>query len=158
MARTVKDYMDIVKQVRDNIPNETESIVNRNKLLIIKLNTSQIVLGLGSDDNKLINDNPIFSGKYTKTTELIAKKRKPIAPKKAGELYNFTWNGDFYRGFNFKLKKLKIYFFSTGTGANEKKDFFDGYKNIFGLNKDNQEKLNEKILKPALWKYLKRYL
>ena len=47
--RTIKDYMDFVKNVRDNIPQQTEGIINRNKAEIIDLNRHAQLYDKGED-------------------------------------------------------------------------------------------------------------
>ena len=47
--RTIKDYMDFVKNVRDNIPQQTEGIINRNRAEIIDLNRQKQLYDKGED-------------------------------------------------------------------------------------------------------------
>lgn len=145
MARTVKDYMDIVKQVRDNIPNETEKILNQNKNEVLDLNR-----------NTLFEDGENNNGEVIGTYKISVFGSGKGYPKIRGTRFNFFDTGNFFRGFDFLFRNNKISIFSRDTKSQELQDKYGS--DIFGLNKDNQEILNEKILKPALWNYLKRYL
>jgi hypothetical protein len=52
-----------------------------------------------------------------------------------------------------EVTNLEYKIFSTGTGIGDKQAFFDGYKNMFGLNKESRAELidakgfNDKLVK-----------
>jgi hypothetical protein len=108
---------------------------------IIYLNVEQMQSGKGSDDNILKNRNKRFNGVYKPLTQEIASKENPVLSKNAGELYNFGWTGDFLANMNLEVSNLEYSIFSTGTGTGLKKAFFDGYNNMFGLNKESRSEL-----------------
>lgn len=151
---TVFDYIQKAKSVRNSILDEQERIVMANELRIIKMNTENIDDGMGSDGNPLINTNKRFTGFYTLSTSLIDPS------KKAGDLYNFFDTGAFLSGFQVDLdgSLTKANIFSTGTGSGQKADFFRGYKNIYGLNPQQQRELNYNIILPELNKFINKYL
>jgi hypothetical protein len=118
---------------------------------IIYLNVEQMQSGKGSDDSVLRNSN---GGEvYTALTQEIASKENPILPKREGDLYNFGWTGDFLSNMQLEVSNLEYKIFSTGTGSGGKKEFFDSYKNMFGLNKESRAELidakgfNNKLVK-----------
>lgn len=110
---------------------------------IIYLNVNQMQEGKGGNDKVLKNNNKNFKGVYTAFTQEIASNENPILPKSKGDLYNFGYTGDFLNNMDLTANKLDYVVFSTGTGVGDKKTFFDGYDNIFGLNKASREELIE---------------
>lgn len=151
---TIRDYIKNCDNVLANVLNEQEKIVYRNENKIIQLNTSQFENGIGSDDKPLKNSNQLFKGIYTLSTQLTNPK------KIAGSLYDFNDTGAFLSGMQIDLDSslTKVNIFSTGTGASDKKIFFDGYRNLFGLNTTNSQKLNYDIIYPELMQFIKKYL
>ena len=113
---------------------------------IIYLNVNQMQEGQGSN-NKVLKNNleggKKFKGKYTELTVEIASNENPILPKSKGDLYNFGYTGNFLSNMDLTANKLDYVVFSTGTGVGDKKSFFDGYDNMFGLNKASREELIE---------------
>ena len=150
----VLEYLTKLRSVRDRIQDETESIIYKKENEIIRLNTQQIDDFIGSDGSVLKNSDIKFKGTYTLATALINPE------KKAGNRYNFLETGDFFKGFFVDVSSdlTKVTINSTGTGFGDKADFFKGYKNIFGLTKENQLKLNYDIILPELQKFIKTNL
>lgn len=148
MARTVKDYIDIVKQVRDNIPNETEKIVNTNEKFIINLNTKDQLYSKGENakGKKLMPEYAPFT---VQIKQLIGQPYDRVT---------LFYSGNFYKEFVVSFNKANMTV-SLWSEDDKTIPLMTKYGiDIFGLNKDNQQILNEKIIKPALWNYLKRYL
>ena len=149
------DLMVKLQGVRNSILDETENIIYRNENKIIQLNTSQIEQHIGFDNKKLVNTDPLFNGFYSKNhfTQLGGFHQ-------AGEPYDFTNSGDFFRGFYVEVlpNLTQIEIGSTGTGADDKDRFFRGYNNIFGLTSQNQYKLNYEIILPELQKFIQQQL
>lgn len=154
MSITIKDYINKAKFVKDNILIEQERIVLKNENRITNLNINQIELSQDSNGNLLKNTDKKFKGVYSMATQMI----NPT--KIAGMPYNFFETGDFLRNFKLNitdsLSKLDV--FSTGTGTDLKAKFFKGYTNIFGLNKEHQNQLNNNIILPELQLFIKKYL
>lgn len=157
---TTTQYLQKLKQLQSRILDETENIVYKNEREITSMNIQNIDEHLGSDGRALVNINKKYSGRYTLATQLIASVERPIAPKIAGDFYNWTWTGDFISNFKIEVlpNKTQIEIFSTGTGSGLKKAFFDGYRNLYGLDKYDQEKLNYEIIYPELMKFINQYI
>ncbi|WP_295677323.1 hypothetical protein [uncultured Empedobacter sp.] len=151
---TIKDKIKACDYVLANILDEQERIVYRNEPKIIAMNTAQFEQGMGSDDKTLFNKNPIFDGTYSLSTALMNNR------KSQGSLYNFYVTGDFLRGLQLEIRPNLVQFdiFSTGTGSGDKSVFFAGYTNLYGLNKENNKKLQYQIILPELTRWIKRYL
>lgn len=137
------------KKVKDDLLKFLLSIDD----VIKNLNIKQLEQGEGADDKPLKNANSKYSGVYSKTTELIALKENPIAPKKAGKKYNFLYHGEFIKNFELFQNGDKLDIFSTGTGSGNKKAFFDGYSNLYSLNTKSKRIVIEKHLKKFLIEY-----
>ena len=154
MPTTINDYIKKCKFVASEMLNEQERILLANEARIVSLNVDAMQDGIGSDGKILKNSNPIFKGVYSLSTQLANPK------KVAGNLYDFYDTGSFLSGLQIEVdgSLTRFSIFSTGTGAGDKKLFFDNYRNLFGLNKENTRKLNLEILQPELMNYIKRYL
>lgn len=151
---TPDDYINNLKFVRNNILDETERIIYANENEIVNLNIINIEEGQGSDGSILKNVNDKFSGRYKLGTQLL----NPT--KKAGNLYTFYQTGDFLNNFQVEVLSnlIQIEIFSTGEGSGLKYDFLKGYKNLYGLTKEDQTKLNYEIIYDPLMKFLHLYL
>jgi len=139
--------MDFVKNVRDNIPQQTEGIINRNKSEIIELNTKDQLYIKGEDSLGLtLKPYSVF------TIEIKQLLGQPY------DRTTLNYSGAFYNGFYLKVDKdnLVLNFNSTD---NKTPDLISKYgRNIFGLNYDNQQKLNYEIIFPELENYIRQYL
>jgi hypothetical protein len=144
---TIKDYIKNAKFVRDNLLDEQERIILKNENKIINLNTEQFEGGIGSNDQFLINKNKRFSGYYR-------------LGEKQGQLYDFYQTGEFLNGMQLEMLPNLTQFslFSTGTGSGDKKNFFDGYSNLFGLTEQNSDVVNWDIIYPEIMDFIKKYL
>jgi hypothetical protein len=147
------DLMVKLQEVKNSLLDEVEKIVYRNENKIIKLNTSQIDQHIGFDGKTLENTNSLFSGFYRQNNFTDSG-----GFHQAGEKYDFTDTGDFFRGFNIEVlpNLTQIEINSTGTGSGDKASFFRGYYNIFGLTTQNQYILNYEIILPELQKFVKQ--
>jgi hypothetical protein len=130
------------KVVEDTLRSEDDAI--------IKLNANQLQDGQGSDDKELKNRDKKYTGVYKPLTQEIAESDNPLLPKRAGELYNFVWTGDFLANLQLEVKKSNIQIYSTGTGSGSKADFFRGYTNLYGLNKKSREQFIENVFRSKL--------
>lgn len=157
---TISDYIKRVKKVKEKILDETERIIYANELKIIQLNTSQIDNFIGVNGQPLESNIEKYSGVYTIATQLFASTENLLAPKIAGEQYNFLATGDFMKSFEVEINSRidRIYIRNTGTGAGDKKLFFDSYPLLLGLTKENAYRLNYEIIKPELDKFIKNAL
>lgn len=158
MANRIKDKIRKLEAIRDNFQKEAIKSANKFEKEIIRLNASQFEQGKGSDGQRLVNSNPLFSGRYTLLTQIIAQTKPTVAPKTAGNIYNFAWTGDFLSGMYVDFKPDGKYtIFSNGMGTGDKLSFFKGYNNLFGLTDENKQIIIDKI-KEDLRKYLRSKL
>ena len=151
---TITEKIKDCKFVLASLLDEQERIVLRNENKIVQLNVVQFEKGSGSDNKALKNNNPIFDGTYSFSTNLLNPN------KRAGDLYNFFVTGDFLNGMQLELDSslIKVDLFSTGTGSGDKSIFFAGYSNLFGLNNNNAYVLNYEIVYPELMNFIHKYI
>ena len=156
----IKQFKKKLEQLRARIPKEVERIIYANEQEILSMNIQNIDDHIGSDGRVLKNTNKRYSGRYTLLTQMIASTQNTVLPKTAGDLYNWRWNGAFMSGFKHKVLRggYDIEIYSTEEGTGDKKAFFDGYKNLYGLTNEDKKVLNEEIIKPELEKFIKRHL
>jgi len=116
---------------------------------IVELNIAQIEEHKGFDDKPLVNTikkvngKPKFPGTYSKFTQEFAEGAN--TSKSAGKPYDFNWYGDFLGNFELKAVGKGFATYSTGTGSGDKKEFFEGYNNMFGLNPENTATIESEV-------------
>lgn len=140
MASAIQRKIKKLELIRDNLGKATEGILKRYQREIVNLNYNQMIDGYGSDGRTLFNVQREYDGVY--------------APdyKKQG-LYDFFETGAFKRGLFVDVDGNKIRIDSRGKGSGDKKVFFDGYNNLFGLNNYSVDKL-KRLVTPELKKYI----
>lgn len=152
--QTIDTYLKSAKFVRDSLLDETERIVYAKENEITNLNIAQIENSTGSDGKELFNTDTRFKGLYTMSTQLLNPR------KVAGTPYDFFETGSFLGNFQVDIDAslTKVSFSSTGTGGGEKASFFRGYTNLFGLDNQNQSRLNYSIILPELQLFINKHL
>lgn len=125
---------------------------------VFDLNVKQLEQGKDSFNKALKNKNDRYSGRYKQLTVDIAKQENPILPKRVGEPYNFGWTGDFLKSFEMKLLPDRLEVLNTGTGSGDKKKFFDGYNNLYGLTSNSLKELIETKILPYMQNHVKKVL
>jgi len=143
--RTIKDYMDFVKNVRDNIPDQTIGIVKRNESEILDLNRRSQLYDKGIDSLGL--DLKPYAFFTIQIKQLLGQ---PF------DRTTLNYSGSFYRGFKINFNDMTLSFDSDDSKTN---DLIGKYgRNIFGLTTENQNKLNYEIIQPELLEYISQYL
>jgi len=141
-------FDDLLKNaifVRDNILNETDRIIEANKEVILDLNREDQLFKLGVDSEGL------FLGYYAPFT-VFEKKQKGL-PYNRVTLFD---KGDFYRGFDFIKRPGTLTIFSRDSKSSKLQD--DYSSKIFGLTKENQDRLNYEIILNGLRDFANKYL
>lgn len=157
---TPDQYMKNLLRLKSQIPKESKRIIISHEIEITSMNIEKIDSHRGNDGKILRNINRKYSGLYQPLTVEIAKIEKPIRSKVLGQPYNWRWNGDFISGFTMKVANdgQSFEIFSTGEGTGLKKDFFDGYTNLYGLTKEDQYELNYNLIYPDLMRFINQYI
>lgn len=136
MANKILQKIRKLELIRDSLNKIADQILNKYKKEIVDLNYNQMIDGYGSDNKNLFNIHREYKGVYHK------------GYKKQG-LYDFFETGAFKRGLFATIKNNEASIDSRGKGTGDKKIFFDGYNNIFGLNNYSKEKL-KRLISPEL--------
>ncbi len=137
--------MDFVKNVRDNIPDQTIGIVKRNESEILDLNRRSQLYDKGIDSLGL--DLKPYAFFTIQIKQLLGQ---PF------DRTTLNYSGSFYRGFKINVNDMTLSFDSDDSKTN---DLIGKYgRNIFGLTTENQNKLNYEIIQPELLEYISQYL
>lgn len=142
---TIFDYLQAAKYVKAEIPNEVDRIIEQNKAEILDLNRESQLYDKG------IDSNGVMLRPYSPFT--IAIKRGK------GQVFNRTTlfdEGNFFRRFDLLNKGGKITIFSRDPKSEKLQD--DYGEAIYGLTPENQDKMNENIIKPRLAQFITKYL
>jgi hypothetical protein len=148
---TVKDYMDAVLRVRDDLPGQTAEIIRKNEQRILDLNRKLQLFDAGED----IFGHVVGVYKHDEYPSLFSDPEG--YPKNAGQHYNFFDTSEFYRNFSYTFDRetlaLEIY-------SEDKKSplLVRKYGQLFGINQHNQITLNDEIVKPELCDFINTYL
>lgn len=157
--------MDYIQQLQFNLKNQSQEGNIRGLIddeffrladKITELNISQIDAHEGFDDKPLENTNPVYDGVYSKATSAYASMDQANTPKPTGSPYNFNWTGNFLGNFHIKAVAKGFVPYSTGTGGGDKQRFFEGYRNMFGLNTENTSIIETEVLYFVLEKILSK--
>lgn len=141
------DYIQLLQKRINGINDNTISALIdeefwKLKNEIVVLQEQQLMTQKGFDDKKLYSRD--FSGVYSEKTEEIADNEGLF--KRAGSPYNFKWTDSFVKGLGIQKKHKGWEIFSSGIKEEEKKDFFESYDNMFGLNSDNTATIESEVL------------
>lgn len=147
-GRTIKDYADFVKNVRDNIPNQTDSIIKRNTKTILDLNREEQLFkkGIDSEGFSIFPEYALF------TVEIKQLLGQPY------DHVTLFYSGAFYRSFLLKFDKDNHTLEISATDEKTQKLVRKYGGDIFGLTYENQFVLNQKIILPELLKYITQWL
>jgi len=140
--------MDFMKNVIDNIPNQTEQIVKRNSATILDLNRQSQLYEKGIDSDGF-NIFPEYNHFTIEIKQLLGQPYDRVT---------LFYSGAFYRSFYIKIDKENL---SLEIFANDEKTpkLIRKYgKEIFGLTDENESFVNKEILKPELFKYIQQWL
>lgn len=147
MAGTnITDYINLVNKVINELPSEFESIAKKNEKSILDLNRQNQLYDKGEDidGNKLLAYRPFT----IEIKQLI------------GQPYDRTtlfYSGQFYNSFKQAVypKEYKIDLYATDIKT---LPLVAKYGDIIGLQKQNIEVLDNEIIKPELYSFIKKWL
>lgn len=157
---TIRDYLNKLKTAKEHLPDVVNNVLFQNEAKIVDLNKAQLYDGkdiLGNDIRPLYSQDSFF--KSPAQAQGYIKWKQKITP-------NSSRNPDapnlFINGFHYSLigllKKGKDVIIGAKS-SNAITSSIDGkYKNIYGLNSENQSKVDKEIIIPAINDFLKRSL
>jgi len=160
MDITVDDLIRDLKTVLEDIPQTIKDSIFSNQREIIQLQRLQLYDGTnnkGEDIHPFYTEDPFFKTPaqaqgYIKWKQKITpnSKRNPNAP-------NLYINGYVHR--NIILIELNgEVIFSINSNVNFGDELIRKYDNLLGLNPNNQQKIENEIIIPDLWKLLEKYV
>lgn len=121
--------------------------IKRYENIFINLNKEQLSKGESATGD--------LFGTYSKATEEIAKLENPRKPKIAGQPYNYEYTGGLFDGFELLVDEHNTQFWSN----DEKTPFLVvKYKDLFGLQDDNLQKVISKVILPAFLLQIRKVL
>lgn len=136
MANRIQQKIRKLESIRNSLNKTADQVLNKYKKEIVNLNYNQMIDGYGSDGKDLFNIQREYRGVYHE------------GYKKQG-LYDFFETGAFKRGLFAVIKNNEAVIDSRGKGTGEKKLFFDGYNNLFGLNSYSKQQIR-RLVAPEL--------
>ena len=140
MIAALKPYYKMLDDIDRDVEGQTHKIISRNQQEIIDLNTKeQLFKGESSSGQKL-------SPKYTGVRYARAKNKVNPLPGYGTPDLKFT--GKFYNDFFLSTKGRQLEFDSKTKYAKHLESKYGS--EIYGLNKDNSDWLNDKLLFPEL--------
>ena len=151
MPITAKDYLKNLRFVVANVPSEVDSIVYKNEVKIIELNTEDQLF----DKSINIHGNPLgfYAWDYEPEAGDIAKG----FPKLRNQPYNFVKTGVLFRDMELRLNGFDLFFQNTDSG--NKVDELEQMSGEFiGLTEENKAVLNWEIIYPELMAFINKYV
>ena len=149
---TAAEMLRRLTRAKSKIDSDIEAILRILKRDIIDINREDNLFkkGIGTDGNIL--------GVYSRATEEITQGVTGTGhPKRAGEPYNFYDTGSMFKSFDLGLQRGSFTIFNT---SNSLKEFIDKTgipeNRIIGLPKDDQLRVNYKMIAPLLNDFFRR--
>ena len=144
--------LDKLIKAKSLIDSDIEAILKILEQDIININREENLFkkGIGTDKNVI--------GVYSKATKQITEGRTGTGfPKKAGEPFNFYDTGSMFKSFDLGISRGSFTIFNT---SNSLKEFLErtglSESQVIGLPKDDQLKVNYKMIAPLLNDFFRR--
>ena len=143
MVDVLEPYVKEIADLKADLPNILRKIlIDKREEVIRILKDEQLAEGLNSK-GKVI-------GRYSKNTpDYIDPTNPPRQDKNPGQPYNFEWTGGLFDNFylHFEDKTSFSLFSQDSKAAFLEKEYGD----IFTLTKQHNERVNQEILRPAMY-------
>lgn len=157
---TIRDYKENAIKVRYMIPDTINDALLKNESVIVSLNQQQLYDGKavdGNDIHPLYTEDSFF--KTQQQAQGYIKWKQKISPNSSRnpEAPNLFINGYFYRSLKLMVENGNV-FIRTINAKDIGNNITSKYKNIFGLNPINQEKVNNEIIYPSIKQLIQKYL
>jgi len=143
MVDVLEPYVQEIADIKQQLPKILRDILIRHRDEVLNiLRDEQLAEGKDSK-GKII-------GKYSKNTpSYIDPNNEPRQDKIPGAPYNFEWTGGLFDNMYLHFEDLKSYSLFS---ADEKAKFLEKqYGDIFTLTKENNERVNNEILRPEMY-------
>lgn len=155
---TIRDYLNKVITAKEQLPDVVNNALFQNEAKIVDLNKAQLYDGkdiFGNDIRPFYSQDTFF--KTQAQAQGYIKWKQKITP-------NSSRNPDapnlFINGFHYSLigllKKGRDIVIGVKSQNAITSSIDSKYKNIYGLNSENQSKIDKEIIIPAINDFLKR--
>lgn len=143
----IGDYILGVKTLREQLPEITRKIVNRNKIEILEYYK---VNQIGSGIKKGVRKDGVIIGTYSQATQeewFAFWNGAPPYSKDFREPYNLEWTGNFFRGmFIFFEDKFS---YSISSRDNKTPKLLKSYGDLFTLTDNTREHVENNFIIPV---------
>ena len=145
---TIKSVYDKVHFAYRYLPDEIDSIVMRLSKQILDLNREdQLFEGMLNDGRKL--------PKYGRATEEISRGTTGKGyPKRQGDVFNMYATGRLFKSIDAIYTQEQLIFKTTDPNHPFIRQRPELAKKLFGLTKENQQKLNYELILPMIRKWV----
>lgn len=160
MDVTVDDLIAELKLVMEDIPQTIKDSIFSNQKQIIQLQRLQLYDGKnnkGEDIHPFYTEDSYF--KTAKQAQGYIKWKQKITPNsnRNPNAPNLYINGYIHRNIILFEANGEV-IFKINSSVNFADELLSKYDDLLGLNPDNQEKIENEIIIPDLWKLLEKYI
>ena len=154
----ITPYIDNLENIKNNLPEIASKAINENYSEIVMLvKSAQLGRGLNSRGEPLSWDGG--SGKYAASTQGYATRDDVRVPKTKGAPYDFSWTGETLDNTQLKQNpEESTYEIFTIAWKQRMLESKLGYGEIFKLTDKHNNYVNEKMILPAIYRYILRNL
>jgi hypothetical protein len=143
MVDVLEPYTKEIADLKRDLPNVLRKILIKRRDEVIKiLKTEQLAEGIDSKGRVV--------GRYSANTKnFIDPSNPPRQDKIAGQPYNFEWTGGLFDKMYLHFEDLNS--FSLFSQDSKAQMLEKEYGDIFTLTEQNNERINQEILRPAMY-------
>jgi hypothetical protein len=143
MVDVLEPYTKEIADLKKDLPNVLRKILIKRRDEVIKiLKTEQLAEGIDSKGRVV--------GRYSPNTKnYIDPSNPPRQDKTAGQPYNFEWTGGLFDKMYLHFEDLNS--FSLFSQDSKAQMLEKEYGDIFTLTDKNNERINQEILRPAMY-------
>lgn len=150
MVDTLEPYVKEIADIKKDLPDYLRKVLIRRRDEVLRiLKEDQLSQGIDSK-GKII-------GKYSKNTpSYIDPTNPPRQDKIPGEPYNLEWTGGLFDNMYLHFEDFSS--FSLFSQDSKAKMLEAEYGDIFTLTKQNNDRINQEILRPEMYEYIRERL
>lgn len=155
---TIRDYLNKLKVAKEQLPDVVNDALFQNEYNIIDMNKSQLYDGKdiqGNDIRPLYSQDSFFKTESQAKGYIKWKSKITPNPRRNPDAPNLFINGFHYSLIGL-LKKGRDIVIGVKSQNAITSSIDSKYKNIYGLNSENQSKIDKEIIIPAINDFLKR--
>lgn len=149
MVDVLEPYVKEIADLKKDLPNILREILIRRRSDVIKiLKEEQLSEGIDSS-GRVVGTYSYLTQQYADEELQASGGRTPRKDKAAGQPYNFEWTGSLFDNFYLHFEDKESFSLFS---ADEKAKFLEReYGDIFTLTKQNNQRVNQEILRPEMY-------